>query len=106
MEMPETTPIMMRSIDGGIIDAVAPDAASSAVAKGLGYFRLSISGMVVAPIAAVSALAEPQTPEKNIVDKNNDKSQAAPDPPHEYQREIYNSPCDAAAPHNRPGENK
>ena len=69
IDMPETIPIMIRSIDGGIIEAVAPDAAKRAVANGFGYFLFSISGIVVEPIAAVSALAEPHTPEKNIVAK-------------------------------------
>ena len=67
IEMPETIPIMIKSIEGGMIEAVAPDAAKRAVANGFGYFLFNISGMVVDPIAAVSALADPHTPEKNIV---------------------------------------
>ena len=64
-----TTPITIKSIEGGTIVAVPPAAAKSAVAKGAGYFLLNISGIVIDPIAAVSALADPQTPEKNIVPK-------------------------------------
>jgi isopentenyl diphosphate isomerase/L-lactate dehydrogenase-like FMN-dependent dehydrogenase len=67
--MPDTIPIIIKSIDGGMMEAVAPEAAKRAVAKAGGYFLLSISGIVVEPIAAVSALAEPQTPEKNIVER-------------------------------------
>ncbi len=69
IEMLATTPIIMRSIEGGTIVAVPPAAANRAVAKGGGYLRFNISGIVIEPIAAVSALAEPHTPEKNIVPK-------------------------------------
>ena len=69
IEILATTPIIIKSIEGGTIVAVPPAAASKAVAKGAGYFRFNISGIVIEPIAAVSALAEPQTPEKNIVPK-------------------------------------
>ena len=39
------------------------------MAKGFGYLRFAISGSVTDPTAAVSALAEPQIPEKNIVER-------------------------------------
>ena len=63
-----TTPIIIRSIEGGTSCDVPPAAAIIAVANGVGYRFFFIAGIVTDPIAAVSALAEPQTPEKYIVE--------------------------------------
>ena len=61
--------MMMRSIEGGTSWEVPPAAAINAVAKGRGYLRFSISGSVTDPTAAVSALADPHIPEKNMVER-------------------------------------
>src|SRR6266568_514930 len=68
MEMFTTEPSMIMSIDGGTRDELAPDAAATAVASPMGYPRFRIAEIVTEPIAAVSAVDEPETPESRVVE--------------------------------------
>ena len=68
IDMPATTPMMIRSIAGGTRVDTPPAAANTAVAKSLGYFLLSMAGIATEPIAAVLALGDPEIPENKHVD--------------------------------------
>ena len=62
-----TTPMMMRSMDGGTSDDAPPAEAKRAVEKSVGYLFLFISGNITDPMAAVFALPDPQiAPKKNV----------------------------------------
>ena len=69
IDIPETTPMMIRSMAGGTRVETPPAAANTAVAYALGYFLRSMAGSATEPIAAVLALGEPEIPEKNNVEK-------------------------------------
>ena len=86
--------------------AVPPAAASKAVPKGRGYPWSFRAGMVTRPIAAVSAVAEPETPLKNI----EASTMAAPSPPGirpiRYLGEINQAFSKPAARHDRSGKDE
>ena len=65
MDMFATTPIRIKSVDGGIRVEVAPAEASRAAANCGGYPCRRRPGSVTFPIAAVSADDEPEMPWKN-----------------------------------------
>ena len=69
IDIPETTPMMIRSIAGGTRVETPPAEAKTAVAKAGGYCRWRIAGRATEPIAAVFALGEPEMPENSIVDR-------------------------------------
>ena len=104
MEMFATTPIMMRSIEGGTSCEVPPAAAINAVAKGRGYLRFSISGSVTEPTAAVSALADPQIPEKNMVERIATIPHGAANLADEEHGQVDDPGGDSAPAHDRAGE--
>ena len=54
-------------MQGGMFTPIPPAAATIAVASGRGYPRLTMDGIMIEPMAAVSAAEDPETPEKKIV---------------------------------------
>ena len=69
MDIPETTPMMMRSMAGGTRVETPPADAKTAVAKATGYFFSRMAGSAMEPIAAVFALGEPEMPENSITER-------------------------------------
>ena len=70
-------------MQGGIFTPIPPAAATIAVDSGRGYPRFTMEGIMMEPMAAVSAADEPETPEKK--DRSDDhhvgKRLPARDPP-------------------------
>ena len=69
--------------------------------RGFGYLRFSISGSVTDPTAAVSALADPQMPEKNMVERIATIPIAPRIFPMKSIASVDDPGGDAAAPHDR-----
>ena len=63
-----TTPQMIIGIEGGIIWPIGPEAAESAAEKSRFHPRCSISGIMIPPIVAVVAGAEPEIAAKKVAD--------------------------------------
>src|SRR5438477_7325291 len=68
MERFATVPRMIIVIDGGIRIPVPEAAATIAADHGRRYPARVIGGIIVDPIAAASALTEPDRPENSMVD--------------------------------------
>ena len=77
IDMPATTPMMMRSMAGGTSWETPPAEANTAVAKAVGYPFSRIDGNAIDPIAAVFAAGEPEIPE-NIMTA---RTTTSPNPP-------------------------
>src|SRR5436189_6355673 len=67
METFTTEPRIIMSIDGGTSEALAPDAAAIAVASPGGYPRFRMAEIVTEPMATVSAVDDPDTPDIMLV---------------------------------------
>jgi len=59
-------PKITIGMEGGMITPMEPPAATTAAAKAGGYPCRIMAGMTTAPMAAVSAAAEPEIPAKNM----------------------------------------
>ena len=67
IEMPVTEPMVISTMDGGMVSVCAPVAASSATrSPGLAP-RFCISGNSTGAIAAMSAIFEPEIPDTRYI---------------------------------------
>ena len=88
IDIPATTPMMMRSMAGGTRVDTPPAAAKMAVANSAGYFFCRIAGNAIEPIAAVFALGEPEIPEKVITDRDDDQAQTTGQASYKEHRHV------------------
>ncbi len=77
IDIPATTPMMMRSMAGGTSCETPPADANIAVANAGGYPFSRIDGIAIEPIAAVFAAGEPEMPE-NIITETTTTSPSPP----------------------------
>jgi hypothetical protein len=67
IETPVTEPMMISTRLGGIVSAIAPDVASSAIIVGRFCPRRTMSGNSTGATAAMSAIFEPEIPETRYI---------------------------------------
>ncbi|MNT99254.1 hypothetical protein D3C72_2420600 [compost metagenome] len=67
METPVTEPMVMSTMDGGIVSVCAPVAESSATRSPGFAPRFCISGKSTGAMAAMSAIFEPEMPETRYI---------------------------------------
>ena len=67
IDTPVTEPMMMSTRLGGMVSAIAPDVASSAIIDGRFSPRRSMSGNSTGATAAMSAIFEPEMPDTRYI---------------------------------------
>ena len=67
IDRPATEPMVIRTNEGGIVSAIAPEAASSEISSPSGLPRFFISGSSTGATAAMSAVLAPEMPETSSI---------------------------------------